>query len=127
MFIKYVPRLPNTLFRHRHRSYNNIIVETYVPLSLSLSDWLQLTGLIHDIGKLLALWGEPQWAAVGDTFPVGCAFSDKCVFHEQFQSNPDYVHPVYRYIHCIAIPSMHMTCNYGVEWHSVSCGCKYKP
>jgi len=23
-------------------------------------DWLQLTGLIHDIGKVLACWGEPQ-------------------------------------------------------------------
>jgi len=23
-------------------------------------DWFQLTGLIHDIGKVLAFWGEPQ-------------------------------------------------------------------
>ena len=65
----------------------------------SPSDWLQLTGLIHDVGKLLALWGEPQWAAVGDTFPVGCAFSKECVFSEQFQENPDYSHPVYRWVH----------------------------
>jgi hypothetical protein len=61
-----------------------------------LPDWLQLTGLIHDVGKLLALWGEPQWAAVGDTFPVGCAFAKECVFSEQFQENPDFSHPVYR-------------------------------
>ena len=60
------------------------------------SDWLQLTGLIHDTGKLLALWGEPQWAAVGDTFPVGCAFAKECVFSEQFQENPDPSHPLYR-------------------------------
>ncbi|CAI8037791.1 Inositol oxygenase [Geodia barretti] len=58
-------------------------------------DWFQLTGLIHDVGKLLALWGEPQWAAVGDTFPVGCAFAKECVFPEQFQENPDFSHPVY--------------------------------
>ena len=52
-------------------------------------DWLQLTGLIHDIGKVVALWGEPQYAVVGDTFPVGCAFSKKCVLYELFDENPD--------------------------------------
>ena len=34
--------------------------------------WFILTGLIHDLGKILCLYGEPQWAVVGDTFPVGC-------------------------------------------------------
>src|SRR5262249_2700555 len=29
------------------------------------------------------------WAVVGDTFPVGCAFSDKVVFPEFFADNPD--------------------------------------
>ncbi|GIW98284.1 MAG: hypothetical protein KatS3mg111_1617 [Pirellulaceae bacterium] len=52
-------------------------------------DWFILTGLIHDLGKILCLWGEPQWAVVGDTFPVGCAFSDRIVFHEFFEENPD--------------------------------------
>lgn len=66
--------------------------------TLLFPDWLQLTGLIHDVGKLLALWGEPQWAAVGDTFPVGCAFSEKCVFHNFFEKNPDNSHPVYRFV-----------------------------
>lgn len=51
--------------------------------------WFQLTGLIHDLGKVLWLWGEPQWAVVGDTFPVGCAWSDKIVFKEFFAENPD--------------------------------------
>jgi inositol oxygenase len=37
-------------------------------------DWLHLTGLIHDLGKVMAFYGEPQWAVVGDTFPVGCLF-----------------------------------------------------
>lgn len=52
-------------------------------------DWFHLTGLIHDAGKVLALWGEPQYAVVGDTFPVGCQFSEKCVFHEFFEENSD--------------------------------------
>ena len=37
--------------------------------------WLIATGLIHDLGKILCVFGEPQWAVVGDTFPVGCQFS----------------------------------------------------
>ena len=51
--------------------------------------WFILTGLIHDLGKILCLFGEPQWAVVGDTFPVGCAYSDKVVFPEFFADNPD--------------------------------------
>jgi inositol oxygenase len=51
--------------------------------------WFILTGLIHDLGKILCLFGEPQWAVVGDTFPVGCAFSDRIVFPEFFADNPD--------------------------------------
>ncbi|TWU01337.1 inositol oxygenase family protein [Stieleria varia] len=52
--------------------------------------WMILTGLIHDLGKVLCLFGEPQWAVVGDTFPVGCAFSDRIVFPEYFAENPDW-------------------------------------
>lgn len=51
--------------------------------------WFVLTGLIHDLGKVLCLYGEPQWAVVGDTFPVGCAFSDKIVYSTYFADNPD--------------------------------------
>ena len=51
--------------------------------------WFILTCLVHDLGKILCLWGEPQWAVVGDTFPVGCAYSDKIVFGEFFKENPD--------------------------------------
>ena len=47
-------------------------------------DWMVLVGLIHDMGKVLCLFGEPQWAVVGDTFPVGCAFSDKNRFTLNF-------------------------------------------
>jgi inositol oxygenase len=58
--------------------------------------WFQLTGLIHDLGKILWVWGEPQWAVVGDTFPVGCEFSDRIVFHEYFAANPDAHVPQYQ-------------------------------
>lgn len=58
-------------------------------------DWMVLTGLMHDMGKVLCLFGEPQWAVVGDTFPVGCAFSDKIVYPEFFALNPDSTNPKY--------------------------------
>lgn len=58
-------------------------------------DWFVLTGFLHDLGKILCLFGEPQWAVVGDTFPVGCAFSDSIVYPEFFESNRDYSDPRY--------------------------------
>ena len=58
-------------------------------------EWLQLTGLIHDAGKMLCLFGEEQWAVVGDTFPLGCAFSPEIIFHEFFAENPDSTTPEY--------------------------------
>ena len=68
-------------------------------LQLFVKDWLHLVGLIHDTGKILHAFGEPQWAVVGDNFPVGCAFDeDAIVFPHSFKSNPDYNHPVYRWI-----------------------------
>lgn len=59
-------------------------------------DWMVLVGLIHDMGKVLCLYGEPQWAVVGDTFPVGCAYSDKIVYPEFFELNPDFKNPAYQ-------------------------------
>ena len=58
--------------------------------------WMILTGLVHDLGKILCLFGEPQWAVVGDTFPVGCAYSDAIVFPEFFADNPDSQVDAYR-------------------------------
>jgi inositol oxygenase len=58
--------------------------------------WFILAGLIHDLGKILCLYGEPQWAVVGDTFPLGCAFSDKVVFPKFFADNPDSEIPKYQ-------------------------------
>jgi inositol oxygenase len=59
-------------------------------------DWFILTGLIHDLGKILCLFGEPQWAVVGDTFATGCRYSEKCVYHEFFALNPDSQVPEYQ-------------------------------
>ena len=60
-------------------------------------EWLQLVGLIHDIGKIIYLWGcnedgtsiETQWGIVGDTFLVGCKIPDKIVYNEFNKDNPD--------------------------------------
>ena len=38
----------------------------------------------------MAFYGEPQWAVVGDTFPVGCKPQPSIVFGEEsFKNNPD--------------------------------------
>jgi inositol oxygenase len=58
--------------------------------------WFVLAGFVHDLGKVLCLYGEPQWAVVGDTFPVGCAYSDQIVFPEFFAANPDSKVPEYQ-------------------------------
>ncbi|MBA3442242.1 MAG: inositol oxygenase [Pyrinomonadaceae bacterium] len=55
--------------------------------------WFILTGLIHDLGKILCLYDEPQWAVVGDTYPVGCQYSERVVFAEFFADNPDSRNP----------------------------------
>ena len=60
-------------------------------------EWLQLIGLIHDIGKIIHLWGcdedgttiKEQWGIVGDTFIVGCKLPNKIVFPEFNKENPD--------------------------------------
>lgn len=77
-------------------------------------DWFVLTGFIHDMGKVLCLFGEPQWAVVGDTFPVGCKFSDKIVYPEFFTSNPDNSNEQYNtkygiYEHGCGLKNVHMS------------------
>jgi len=64
-------------------------------------DWFVLTWLLHDLGKVLCLYGEPQWAVVGDTFPVGCRFSEKIVYSEFFAQNPDSQDPRYNTRLCV--------------------------
>ena len=58
--------------------------------------WMVLVGFLHDLGKCLCLYGEPQWGVVGDTFPVGCAWSKDIVFYEYFAKNPDRNVPQYQ-------------------------------
>jgi inositol oxygenase len=63
-------------------------------------EWLEVTALVHDVGKLLGtpILSEdpnnpreplPQWAVVGDTFPVGVEFSEKIVFPKFFDEDPE--------------------------------------
>lgn len=60
-------------------------------------DWLHLTALIHDLGKVMAFYGEPQWAVVGDTFPVGCKWSPNIVYREHsFEGNVDGENEAYK-------------------------------
>lgn len=58
-----------------------------------LPDYLVLTGFIHDLGKILTYFGEPQWAVVGDTYPVGHPFSSHIVHAESLPSDPDSIYP----------------------------------
>ena len=51
---------------------------------------LQLTGLIHDLGKVLFSFGEPNWSIVGDTYVVGCKFPKSIVYYDTMKLNPDY-------------------------------------
>ena len=65
-------------------------------------DWMQLTGLLHDMGKIMFLWGTgedgqdgyspngKQWALGGDTFVVGCEIPKEAVVFPEFNDlNPD--------------------------------------
>lgn len=60
-------------------------------------DWMQLVGLIHDLGKIMFINGSDedgtsqneQWGLVGDIFVVGCKLPDTCVYPEFNTLNPD--------------------------------------
>jgi len=66
-------------------------------------DWMQLVGLIHDLGKCMFIWGEDedgtsmkeQWGLVGDIFLVGCKFPNTLVYSEFNDANPDMQDPRY--------------------------------
>ncbi|XP_069357039.1 inositol oxygenase-like isoform X2 [Maniola hyperantus] len=61
-------------------------------------DWFQLIGLIHDLGKVMAFYDEPQWCVVGDTFPVGCRWGQNIVYgDDSFRDNPDTYDDKYRF------------------------------
>ncbi|KAF2897996.1 hypothetical protein ILUMI_08180 [Ignelater luminosus] len=68
-------------------------------------DWFHLTGLIHDLGKVMAFYDEPQWAVVGDTFIVGCEWSNNIVYRNtSFVNNPDGKNSKYNTKHGIYKP-----------------------
>ena len=69
-------------------------------------EWMQVTGLVHDVGKIMFLWGDatdgqaggaqaPQWGLSGDTFAVGCALPPQLVFPELNDLSPDMGDPRY--------------------------------
>ncbi|KAI9158862.1 Inositol oxygenase 1 [Paramyrothecium foliicola] len=70
--------------------------------------WMQATGLIHDLGKLMLFFEEletqGQWDVVGDTFPVGCAFDKRIIYPDTFANNPDSKDPIYSTKHGIYSP-----------------------
>ncbi|GIV35104.1 MAG: hypothetical protein KatS3mg031_2639 [Chitinophagales bacterium] len=66
-------------------------------------DWMQVVALIHDLGKVMYLWGcdedgtsvNAQWGIVGEVFVVGCRLPDTCIFPEFNVLNPDMQDPRY--------------------------------
>lgn len=69
-------------------------------------EWFQLVGLLHDVGKIMYLWGTEadgqvgtadgqQWALGGDTWVVGCSIPGTVVFPEFNALNPDQQNPRY--------------------------------
>ena len=61
-------------------------------------DWLQVVGLVHDMGKVMGLVDPSvqQWSLVGDTYPVGCEPQASVVLRQLgFPDNPDSKDPRY--------------------------------
>ena len=63
----------------------------------------------------MALWGEPQWAVVGDTFVVGCQPDPSIVFADQFVDNPDANTAAYQTKHGIYSPHVGLD-NVTMSW-----------
>jgi inositol oxygenase len=85
--------------------------------------WMVAAGFVHDLAKVLCLWGEPQWAVVGDTFPVGCAYSPEVVFPEYFAANPDLQNPLYQSKYGIYEPNCGLA-NIHMSWGHDAYGAK---
>ena len=56
---------------------------------------LQICGLIHDLGKILYTFNEPEWSIVGDTFVVGCSYPKTIIYNHFLKNNPDFLNPNY--------------------------------
>ncbi len=63
-----------------------------------MPEWFILTCLIHDMGKIMYVWGNDengtsinkQWGIVGDTFIVGCKIPNTIVYPEFNNLNSDH-------------------------------------
>lgn len=79
--------------------------------------WLHLVGLIHNLGYLTVtkdFGSKPLWTVVGETFPVGCKFSQDISYSQYFSSNPDrrkkiFNHPVGVYKQGCGLDSLRMS------------------
>jgi len=49
----------------------------------------QIIGLIHDLGKVLFTFKEPEWSVTGDTFVVGCKLPSSLVYYNHTENHPD--------------------------------------
>jgi hypothetical protein len=77
----------------------------YFDVIISSCFYFEVSNLEHEkiyivrgfIFQVMAFYNEPQWAVVGDTFPVGCDWADSVVYRkETFKNNPDGVNPNYK-------------------------------
>ena len=50
----------------------------------------QITGLIHDLGKILFEFGEENWSVVGDTYVAGCEYPKSIVYYDTLKGSPDF-------------------------------------
>ncbi len=89
-----------------------------------LPDWMQLMGLIHDIGKIMYKKGndkegtgkKEQWAMVGDTFFLGCQLPKGIIYNEFNDLNPDMKNDSYNTEYGIYQPKCgldNMICSWG--------------
>eukprot|EP00127_Corallochytrium_limacisporum_P000114 Clim_evm21s4 gene=Clim_evmTU21s4 len=56
---------------------------------------LHFLAMICNMGRLLLLWGEPDWVIVGETYPVGCRFQEQIAFYDFLRGNPDFANVEY--------------------------------
>lgn len=72
--------------------------------------WLQIIGLIHDLGKVLVLpeFGYfPEFFSVGDIYPLGCKFQESNIYYEkQYHTQcPDFLNTQFNTLNGIYKPN----------------------
>ena len=69
-------------------------------------EWMVLTGLIHDMGKIIYTFGKPedgtsidtQWSIVGDTFITGTKLPNDLILPEYNEYNLDHNNNINKYV-----------------------------